>query len=440
MDLVALGFKAVQTRERSPVDMEASAGARARLRLLEHRRSGKKPQPLHLAAAFDADGVFQSLAEHLISAAYAHDRRSAGCQRLHACGQPALAQPGQIAQGALGSGEDHQIGPAEPAGGFDVAHAYRRMARDLVEIGEVGKPRKADDGDIERSVPPCRAQTRRQAVLVIDVHAEIGHHANHGHAAQILQHPQSGTQNGSVSAELVDDQPSHAAAVIGLEQLHGAVKLGEHPSQIDIADKQDRSIRDARHAHVHQVVPPEVDLRRTARPLDDDEVVFRRQGVKGPLHIGDEAFAVAGVVDRLHGAAHLSVHDHLAALIPLRLEEDGVHARIGRDAACLRLHHLGASHLKAVFGDEAVQGHVLALERRNAQAPAREVAADSRHRQAFSRIGHGALHHKRLGFPHAHRASPLPSSVSASRTASTRQRFSSGNLTANLTQPSGSPS
>lgn len=93
---------------------------------------------------------------------------------------------------------------------------------------------------------------------------------------------------------------------------------------------------------------------------------------------------------------------------------------------CMRLHHLRPAHLEAVFGDEAVQSHVLALERHGAQAVLRKDAAERRAEQTFTCTAHRTLHHD--AFCPAHPSTSFISSSSRAFSGAVRTavRYHSG--------------
>ena len=103
-----------------------------------------------------------------------------------------------------------------------------------------------------------------------------------------------------------------------------------------------------------------------------------------------------------------------------------VHPHVRLDAGRLRLHHLCPAHLKAVLGDEAVQGHVLALEGHGAQAVLRKDAAERRAEQAFARAAHRALHHDAFCSAHSSTSLMISSSRAFSGAVRTAVRYHSG--------------
>ena len=221
----------------------------------------------------------------------------------------------------------------------------------------------------------------------------VGDDPRHRDAAQLLQRLQSRFQNGPVAPKLVDHHALDAAALVLLQQRHCAVELGEHAASVDVAHQQHRRVHQLGKAHIDDIVLLKVDLRRAACSLNDDHVILCCQTVVGLQHGGDIVPLAAEILHGLHITPHLSVDDDLTAYVGGGLEQDGVHAGIRLDPGGLCLHHLRPAHLAAVPGNEGVQRHVLALERRHAVAVLLQNAAESRRQQAFSRIGHGPLYH-----------------------------------------------
>ena len=206
-------------------------------------------------------------------------------------------------------------------------------------------------------------------------------------------YPQAGAEDIHIPPEFVDNQALDPRLLVRLQQLHRAVEGGEHAPPVDVAAQEHRGVGPSGHAHVHNVVLPQVDLRRAARPLDDDDVVLRRQGLVGRHHLGDEALAVAEVLSRRHGAPGHAVDDHLRAHMAGGLEQDGVHPHVGGHPRRLGLHHLSPAHLEAVGGDGGVEGHVLGFEGGHLIAVLLKYPAESGHQEAFARVGHGSLYH-----------------------------------------------
>ena len=226
---------------------------------------------------------------------------------LHA----ALPQPAQIVHGVLGAGEEHQIGVPQLPGIADVAEGDLLHPLQGVEVGEVGQAGQAHHRNVHQAHPSPAAQAVGEGVLVVHIHVQHGDNSQHRLAGKPLQLPQAGAEDIHIPPEFVDNQALDPRLLVRLQQLHRAVEGGEHAPPVDVAAQEHRGVGPAGHAHVHDVVLPQVDLRRAARPLDDDNVVLRRQGLVGRHHLGDEALAVAEVLPRRHGTPGHAVDDHL---------------------------------------------------------------------------------------------------------------------------------
>ena len=149
---------------------------------------------------------------------------------------------------------------------------------EICKVGEAGQP---DDGHIQRLDDIFHVQPLGEGILILNVHIQVGHHAQHGQARFFFQHGQARAQNFHIAAEFVDDESLNAGPLLRLQQLHSAVKLGEHAAPVDIACQQDGGIHQFGQPHVDNVVRLEVDLRRAAGALDDDDVHILRQAVVG---------------------------------------------------------------------------------------------------------------------------------------------------------------
>ena len=300
-----------------------------------------------------------------------------------------------------------------------IPHPHQRVLFQRRKVGKVGDAGQPDDRHVQGLVGLGAGQAGGQGVLVVDLHLDVGHHPHHRDAGLFFQRGQAGAEDLHVPAELVDDQPLDAGPLLGLEQGDGAVQLGEHPAPVDVARQQDGGVHQFGKAHVDDVVRLQVDLGGAARPLDDDDVVFGGQALVGRQDLGDQLLFIPEVFPGGHLAPHLPHHDHLAAHVAGRFEQDGVHPHVRFHAGGGGLHRLGPAHLEAVPGDGAVQGHVLAFEGGAAQPVLFENAAQRRAQQAFARPGHGALHHD-AARPAACRTIQFPHPSTSSRAASRR--------------------
>ena len=109
-------------------------------------------------------------------------------------------------------------------------------------------------------------------------------------------------------------RPLYARPLLLLQQLHRAVQLGEHAAPVDVARQQHRRVHQLGQAHVDDVIRFQVDLRRAARALDDDDVKLLDQAVVGLQNVGDQRHASWRKYSLArHVAPHLAVNDDLAA-------------------------------------------------------------------------------------------------------------------------------
>jgi len=79
--------------------------------------------------------------------------------------------------------------------------------------------------------------------------------------------------------------------------------------------------------------------------------------------------------------------------VPMRLEPDGVHARIGCKPYSAGLHDLRPTHLSTVGGNAGIVGHVLRSEWRNAITVFRQTATARCHEQALAGVTARTLQH-----------------------------------------------
>ena len=187
----------------------------------------------------------------------------------------------------------------------------------------------------------------------------VRHHADDRLAGQILELRQTRPQNLHVTAEFVNDETVNARLLVLIEQLDRAVQRREHTAAVYIADQQNWRIHQLRQTHIDNIILLEIDLCRTARPLDHDDVVLGGKAVKCVLDNGKKRLFVPPIFARGAVSLRFAHDDDLRANIACRLEQNRVHTHIGRDARRLGLHDLRAAHLPAVRRDERVERHVL---------------------------------------------------------------------------------
>ena len=229
---------------------------------------------------------------------------------------PALAQPAQIGDRALGAGQHDRGRTFELGGHGRVTHVDVRLVGQRVEVRVVADERQPHDGDLQRRIRPGPAPPVLDAQRVLLVAAPVG---EHGHDAQgrnarlLLQELDAGVEQRRIPAELVDDERRDQLALLGREQLHVADQTGEDAAAVDVADEQRGRLRIARHLHVDDVLAAQVDLGRAAGALDDDEVVGGAQPVVGGGDDRPDLRLVGVVLAHRHVADGTAEHDDLAA-------------------------------------------------------------------------------------------------------------------------------
>ena len=272
------------------------------------------------------------------------------------------------------------------------------------KIRKVRDARQADHGNVDEPRLLTSPEAFAQAVLIVNIHREVRHNARHGNAAELLEHFKPRLQNCAVAAEFVDNDALDALFVLFALQRHRTVELGEHAAAVDVSHQQHRRVHHAGKPHVDNVIFLQIDLCGATRPLDHNNIVLPAEALVCLHHRRDKITFSAIVFHRWHIALHAPVDDDLTADVRRRLEQDRVHARVRLDARSLGLHHLCAPHLSAIFRDEGVERHVLALEGRNTITVLLQNTAKPRGKQALARVGHRALDHNIL----CHALTPPP--------------------------------
>ena len=155
----------------------------------------------------------------------------------------------------------------------------------------------------------------RQAVLVIQLQLHIRSHTHNGNMRQLLQHLNTGIQNGLISTEFIDDETFYHFLFFFGKKHHRPYQLGKNAAPVDVAHQKHRSLCHFGHPHIDQIVFLEIDLRRTARSLDNDDIVLCRQMIKGFLHLRDQLLFKSEIFSRRHISKNFSVYDNLRAHI-----------------------------------------------------------------------------------------------------------------------------
>ena len=98
---------------------------------------------------------------------------------------------------------------AELGGSVYITYPYLRMRLQRREVGEVCDMRQAQHGHIQQALPFLPLQAGGQAVLLVQVQTQIGHHAQHRHAGERFQLSKPRLQQRHIPAKFVDDRAEH---------------------------------------------------------------------------------------------------------------------------------------------------------------------------------------------------------------------------------------
>jgi len=100
---------------------------------------------------FDAVGIADAPAEHLVAAADPGHPPAFGVVLVNGQRQAAAAQELQVGEGALGTGEDQQVEAGNLIRSGDIAQVDVRFMLERIEVGVVGQARQAYHADAQRS-------------------------------------------------------------------------------------------------------------------------------------------------------------------------------------------------------------------------------------------------------------------------------------------------
>ena len=106
-----------------------------------------------------------------------------------------------------------------------------------------------------------------------------------------------------------------------------------------------------RHREIHEVTVAQVDFGDAARTFHHDGVIALRQTVVCFTHCLTQFLTplFAEIVVSMTVADGFAVEHHLTGMIALRLQEQGIHVSMTRDARSFGLYSLCTTYLKA-FG------------------------------------------------------------------------------------------
>ena len=194
--------------------------------------------------------------------------------------QTALDEPFHVSHRILCTRKEDQIRVAQLPFVCHVAQGHAVDQLKHAEIRKVGNVRQTDDRHINAFGEGALVETVGQAVLIIHINLFHREDTQHRFAGQIFQHLKARLQYLHIAPELIDDDTAETVLVFLRQQLDGAVGGSKDAAPVDVRHQDDRRIRHFCHAHVDDIVFRQVDLRRGAGALDDNDVIFRRQMLK----------------------------------------------------------------------------------------------------------------------------------------------------------------
>ena len=144
--------------------------------------------------------------------------------------------------------------------------------------------RQPDDRHVNTLGESPLVEAVREAVLI--VHVDFFHRkdAQHRLIGQIFQHFKARFQNLHIAPELIDHDTAETILILLRQQLDGAVGRSKHAAPVDVRHKDHRRVGHLCHSHVDNVIFRQIDLRRRAGALNDDDVIFRCQMIKRLHH------------------------------------------------------------------------------------------------------------------------------------------------------------
>ena len=335
---------------------------------------GQQPQARQaLDVAFHVVRVEHFHAHHLVAATDAQHCRPLAMGPDDGLGTAVAPQFIQVMQGGFGARQDDDVGLLDILSIVGVKQVHARVSLQCVKVGVIGKMAKHDHGHVDLAALGLhRLLSQRHTVFLLNIDVfVVRNYAQHGDAADVLQHLAPLVKQAHVATELVDDDALDETAVFGSLQGDAAIDRGKHPTPVDITHEDHVGLGMPCHGQVHQVGVTQVDFRDAARALHHDGVETGCQTVKGSAHLTpviDVGRAATPVIIGILVADGLAVQDDLRRVVTLGLEQQRIHVGMARDAGSLGLDSLGATDFKALGRGVGVECHILGLERCGAVA------------------------------------------------------------------------
>ena len=165
-----------------------------------------------------------------------------------------------------------------------------------------------------------------QRILTVEPHlGDPGQHPKTRHSGATSDLLQTGSENGLITAEFVDDVPGQQGTVRVVEQRPGAEEAGEHSAAVNVPDEHHRQALLPCQSHVRVVTGTQVDLGRGARTLADDHVVCGGELVVGGPCGFREVTSSGGVLSRFQHASRRATQHDEGATIGARFEQHRIH-------------------------------------------------------------------------------------------------------------------
>ena len=310
-----------------------------------------------------------------------------------------LTQEAQIADGRFRAGQQHQIRHRNRLTRLHDPQVDRGLVTERVEIVEIRDPGETGHRDHHRGVGirclrrtvQCHRILRRQTSGL----GEPGHHPEAGPAGPLGDLPQAVVEQRDVAPEPVDQKTYHVCPISVRQNRVGPDHRRDHPAPVDVADQHHRTAGRLGKPHIGDVAGPQIDLRRTASALDQQQIRVLRQPRRTFQHRRQQFGLQSLIFPRTGVADPFAVDHHLGADIGLRLQQYRIQIDHRIDSGGPRLQRLGPADLTAIDRDGGVVRHVLRLERPHLQAPPGEQTTQARHDQRLADIRAGALEHER---------------------------------------------
>ena len=302
-----------------------------RQQLGAQRQQGK---PRLAAAFFKPQRVGNFGSKHLQAPTYAHHGPAPLVQALtsksaYTGGQPATLQKTQVVHSVAASRQNHRMRRTPVLCVAHNAQPHTGLVAQGIEIGGIAQVRQVGNHNIQQ---PCsafwrifcpgpvraRMQTGRQPLL--EAHGiffrkpqifQHGHNAPKRLARAALQQAQGRIKQAGITPELVENKPAHPAALCAGQQGHGSRKGRKRAAPVNIGHQRHQRPRMAGHAHVYNVVRPEVDFCRAARTFNHHHVHVCGQAAVGTAHGLPRRWLVGEIFAYAHLPHRLAQHNHL---------------------------------------------------------------------------------------------------------------------------------